>query len=70
MTFQRGDDVIVEFDGWEHRGEVTSIHNGWVFARVVVDPLVDYGSVTPRLSPQSIVCVRENSVRHADPTSD
>lgn len=67
--FKPGDDVVVEFDGWEHRGEVKSTHNGWIYARVIVDPLVDYGSVTPRLSPQSIVCVRENHVRHADPTS-
>lgn len=65
MKFQPGDDVLVEFDGWEHRGEVKSHNNGWVTCRIAIDPFVDYGCQTPRLSPVSIVCVRESDVRHA-----
>lgn len=70
MKFQPGDDVIVEFDGWEHRGEIKSSHNGWYYAKVIIDPLLDYGSVGARLAPESIVCVREVNVRHAEQSSD
>lgn len=70
MKFQPGDDVIVEFDGWEHRGEIKSSHNGWCYAKVIIDPLLDYGPVGARLAPESIVCVREANVRHAEQISD
>jgi len=65
MKFNCGDDVLVEFDGWEHRGEVKTHHNGWVTCRIAIDPFVDYGAQGPRLAPVSIVCVRETNVRHA-----
>lgn len=60
-----GDDVIIDFEGEEHPGEVVSHRNGWVRARIVIDPYLDYGSITPRLSPISEVCVRETHVRKA-----
>lgn len=64
MTFKPGDDVIVEFDGWEHRGEIKTQHNGWVTARIQIDPDVDYPE-SPRMGATSIVCVPERNVRHA-----
>ena len=63
--FAPGDDVIVEFDGLEHRGEIKSHTNGWCVARIAIDPLADYGGVTPALAVRSLVCVREAHVRHA-----
>lgn len=66
MTFERGDDVIVDFDGVEHQGEVERVDHGWIFCRIIIDLTEDYGSQTPRLSPHSTVCVREAHVRHAD----
>lgn len=66
MKFETGDDVLVEFDGWEHRGEVKTHNNGWVTCKIHIDPDLDYGAQTPRLSPVSIVCVREINVRHAN----
>ena len=65
MKFQPNDDVIVEFDGWEHRGEVKTHNNGWVTCRIQIDPDLDYGPQSPRLAPLSIVCVPEKRVRHA-----
>lgn len=61
-----GDDVIVDFDGAEHAGEVITHRNGWIRARILIDPLGDYGSITPRLAPISEVCVRDTHVRKAD----
>lgn len=61
--YQAGDDVIVDFDGIEHRGSVISHGRGHVLATIVIDPLADYGSITPRLAPQSTVCVAEAKVR-------
>lgn len=63
--FAPGDDVIVEFDGLEHRGEIKSHSNGWCMARIVIDPLADYGRVTPALGVRSVVCVPESRVRSA-----
>ena len=64
--FEPGDDVIVSYDGEDCPGEVINYTNGWVLARVLIDPVTDYGSVTDRLSPISNVMVRESEVRLAD----
>lgn len=64
MKFNPGDDVLVEFDGWEHRGEVKTQHNGWVTCAIIIDPELDYGPGA-MMAPKSVVCVRENCVRHA-----
>lgn len=61
--FKAGQDVVVMFDGEECVGEVIDHRNGWVLAQVLIDPLVDMGSVTARLSPVSEVMVRESAVR-------
>lgn len=61
--FRTGDDVIVTFDGIDHAGEVERAEHGWVHCRIVIDTTGDYGSITPRLAPQSTVCVREGDVR-------
>lgn len=64
--FQPGDDVIVQFDGEDCPGEVLEVRNGWVLARVLIDPVSDYGSITARLAPVSQVMVRERDVRRAE----
>ena len=57
-----GQDVIVTFDGVEHQGHIEKIVTGWIQCRIAIGD-DDYGSITPRLSPQSTVCVRESDVR-------
>ena len=64
--FNPGDDVIVDFDGLDHQGEVVRDERGWVFCRIVIDINADYGSVGPRLDPHATVCVPESRVRLAD----
>lgn len=64
--FKPNDDVVVQFDGDECPGEVLEVRNGWILARVLIDPDSDYGTVTPRLDPISTVMVREQDVRHKD----
>jgi hypothetical protein len=62
--FKPGDDVIVEFDGLEHQGQVEKpVGQGWIRCKIRIDPLADYGSITPRLGVTSIVCVRVSDVR-------
>lgn len=64
--FSPGDDVLVTFDGEECPGEVIENRNGWILARVMIDPVADFGSLTPRLSPVSQVMVRDKDVRPVD----
>jgi len=61
-----GDEVIVKFSGKDHPGEVISHNRGWVMCRILLDPLWDYGSITARLDPEPVVCVKDVFVRHAD----
>lgn len=63
-----GQDVIIEFDGVEHRAEVLEHRPAGVIVLMETDPLTDYGNVTPMMSPQQTVCVRESKVRLADET--
>lgn len=63
--YQPGDDVIVEFDGVQMRGEVISQGpaSGYVMAVVInPDPELDVGSITPRFDPQPTVCVPASKV--------
>lgn len=60
-----GDDVVVMFDGEECKGEVISIHNGWVHCRILIDPLGDWFQ-GHHLSPVSLVMVRESAVTLLD----
>lgn len=64
--FKPNDDVIVEFDGEECRGEVVDTHHGWVLTRINIDPVTDFGDLTPRLDPRSLAMVREHQVRLFD----
>lgn len=66
MKFQAGDDVIVEFDGQEHQGEVMRQAHGYIMCKIMIDPMSDYGSQSPRLDPISTVMVPEKDVRHAE----
>jgi hypothetical protein len=64
--FKRGDDVLVDFGGLVHRGEVISQSAGYVMARILSDPVWDYGNMSPRLDPEPTVCVKETRVRKAE----
>lgn len=64
--YQPGQDIRVRFDGLEHRGEVLHCERGWVTALVDIDPAGDYGSITARLAPRSVVCVRARFVSADD----
>lgn len=66
MRFQPGQDVIVDFDGVEHRGEVLNHRGGHVLATIVTDLLADYGGISPMLAPHQTVCVAEGKVRPAE----
>jgi hypothetical protein len=61
--FKQGQDVLVDFDGEECRGEVVEQHRGWVLTRILIDPAADFGEATARLAPVSLAMVRENEVR-------
>jgi hypothetical protein len=63
--YTAGDAVIVEFQGVECEGIVIrqSSITGFVMAHITIDGEVDFGSITPRLDPQSVVCVPEGKVR-------
>lgn len=61
-NFQAGQDVTVNFDGVEYPGTVEKAERGWVTAIIQIDPAQDHGALTPRLSPQSIVCVPKDRV--------
>jgi len=60
--FSVGQDVSVTFDGVKHQGHIEKIESGWIHCRISIGD-DDYGSITPRLSPQSTVCVRESDVQ-------
>lgn len=64
MRYLPGDDVVVNFVDWEAPGVVLSHVRGWVMCDVIVDPHIDYGSITSRLAPHSTVCVKESDVRY------
>lgn len=65
MPFSPGEDVIVDFEGGEWPGEVEKLSNGWVIARILVDPEWDFGGLSPNVSPIMTVAVRESHVRPA-----
>ena len=66
MSFDKGDPVMIDFDGIESPGRVISEMHGWVMAHIGIDVLADYGAISSRLSPVSTVCVPATRVRHAD----
>ena len=52
-----GDNAYVDFEGEVHLGHIDKIERGWVRAIIELDPLLDYGSGTERLSPHQTVMV-------------
>lgn len=65
--FSVGQDCVVDFDGLEHPGVIEQfMGKGWVRCRIRIDPSADYGPITPRMGIESVVCVRETDVRHAE----
>lgn len=69
MTYKPGDDVVVEFDGIKHRGEVLTHSGPWVRCTIAIDPTADYGKITPSLAPRSTVCVRDKWVTPFSPAT-
>ena len=67
--FKAGQDIIIEFDGINHRAEVIEHRRGTVMAVMETDPAADYGSGTDRMAPQQTVCVAEHKVKPAEKTS-
>lgn len=68
-AFSPGQNVTVTFDGLEHEGVVDKpVGHGFIRCTIRIDPEADYGAQTPRLGLESVVCVRESDVQHADPT--
>ena len=65
MKFARGQDVIVDFGGLDHPGEVIQQNAGYVMVKILADSAADYGSITARLDPTPTVCVKETRVRPA-----
>jgi hypothetical protein len=68
MKYTAGDDVIVDFQGKEHSGEVVRHTGAFVMAVIDIDPEWDYGPQSARLDPRSTVCVREKYVRKVGPS--
>jgi hypothetical protein len=64
--FNAGDDVVVDFAGIEHQGEVIEQRrSGYVMVRIILaDPSWVYGSIGARLDPEPTVCVKLTNVRH------
>jgi hypothetical protein len=66
MGYVAGQDVLVTFDGAEWPGEVEKVEDGWVFARILIDPEWDFGRLSANVSPIMTVAVRERFVRPAE----
>ena len=62
-TSQTDATVTVTSDGHDHPGTIEHTARGWVHARITIDPELDYGAITPRLAPQTTVCVRDTHIR-------
>jgi hypothetical protein len=69
MKYQPGQDIIIEFDGIDHRAHVIEHRHGTVMAVMQTDPAADYGSGTDRMAPQQTVCVAEHKVKLCDTTA-
>lgn len=52
-----GNDVIVDFEGELHIGHIEKVEKGWARCSILIDPELDYGSGTERLSPHQTVMV-------------
>jgi hypothetical protein len=63
MRFSPGQDVLVDFEGKSHRGEVIRHSGGYVMCQILTDPEWDYGKQSAVLTPESTVCVREARVQ-------
>lgn len=63
MTFAKGQDVWVDFDGLEHAGHIDKIDHGWAICTIQTDCEWDYGSGTERLAPHQTVAVMATRVR-------
>ncbi len=69
--FQPGDDVVASFDGEDHDGEyVQPLGSGFHEILILTDPENDYGSLSDRLAPISIVAVRSTHLRKKGDNSD
>jgi len=65
MTFNPGDDVVIDFDGVDVSAVIMRQSNGWVMAVADIDGTHDWGNIGPRLDPRSTICVPEGRVKPA-----
>jgi hypothetical protein len=67
LLFERGDDVLVDFDGGEFPGEVLkSEASGYVLCRIHTDPEWDFGMSSAWVMPEQVVAVRTGNIKPAD----
>ena len=68
MHFNIGDDVTVEFKGYQTAGEIVAVYrtSGYVMCRVHIDPSWDHGKVGENLDPEPYICVRQDKVTAAE----
>lgn len=68
--YVKGQDIVVDFDGIPHQGEVIDHRGQWVMATIQVDVISDYGRLSPMMSPQQTVCVPEARVKAVEAVAD
>lgn len=69
--FLRGDDVVIDFEGdWWPAEVLRSESSGYVICKTHPDPTHDFGSSSPRISPEQTVAVRTGRVRHVGDKAD
>lgn len=61
-----GDDVIVDFEGWDHLGHIERIDRGWARCSILIDPELDYGPRSASFAPLQTVMVPIGRVRLRD----
>ena len=66
MIYTLGEQVLVIFDGESHSGRVVHVGKGYIFAKIVIDPLSDYGPITAHMGLESVVYARDKDVRRPD----
>lgn len=63
MSYTVGDNVTVNFDGESHAGRVVHVGKGYIFAKIVIDPVSDYGPISAHLGAESVVYVRDKDIQ-------
>jgi hypothetical protein len=67
--FHPGEDVEIDFEGadeWWPAEVLRCESSGYVICKTHIDPTHDFGSSSPRISPEQTVAVRTGRVRHVN----